>query len=117
MAIIIDAIAMAYTVIISFDELLAPPPALRSATVKLSIQMLDLFFIGSEIANVGIAFWSKSKIRPEAPRRAYIRQNALISVLMVALVAWQVTFSIGLIRIFKRIDNRNQDRKRAANRG
>ncbi|KAL8697368.1 MAG: hypothetical protein Q9224_002350 [Gallowayella concinna] len=110
MAIIIDAIALAYTAIITVDEFFSPPVGLRSVTAKTWLLFLDLGFIVFESANLSIAFTTGNEYLLHGPRQSTIRQYTLASVLMVALITWLLTFVISVLRLFRRIDPRRRVR-------
>ncbi|KAJ5554014.1 hypothetical protein N7513_003973 [Penicillium frequentans] len=115
MAIIVDAVALVYLIYITFDEYTAKPLGLRSATAKARLILLDLFFIVFDSANLGLAFNSLSELtgacreaeinQQVEPRNDQIcvRQKALASVLLVALVAWLMTFAISVLRLVERV--------------
>ncbi|KAJ5752864.1 hypothetical protein N7520_009781 [Penicillium odoratum] len=115
MAIIVDAVALVYLIYITFDEYTAKPLGLRSPTAKARLILLDLFFIVFDSANLSLAFNSLSEVTgacTEAeinqrvdPRNDRIceRQKALASVLLVALVAWLMTFAISVLRLVERV--------------
>lgn len=110
MAIIVDAVALVYLVYITFDEYTSKPLGLRSPSAKARLILLDLFFIVFDSANLSLAFASLSEVTgycTEAnvneslyPRNNHIcvRQKALASVLLVALLAWLMTFAISVLR-------------------
>ncbi|KAL2833087.1 hypothetical protein BJY01DRAFT_97362 [Aspergillus pseudoustus] len=110
MAIIIDAVALVYLVYITWDEYTAKPLGLRSPSAKARLILLDLFFIVFDSANLSLAFESLSSAegactvaeinQTVAPKNDDIcdRQIALASVLLIALIAWLITFSISVLR-------------------
>ena len=110
MAIIVDAVALVYLVYITFDEYTSKPLGLRSPSAKARLILLDLFFIVFDSANLSLAFDSLSEVTGSCteaevnqefvPRnnRICVRQKALASVLLVALLAWLMTFAISVLR-------------------
>lgn len=102
MAIIVDAIALAYLIYITYDEYSGKPLGLRSARAKMRLIFLDLFFIVFDSANLSLAFEAVHNAGICKPQsevgRICRRQNALASVLLIALVAWLLTFSISVLR-------------------
>ena len=96
MAIIVDAIALVYLLYIAYDEYSAKPLGLRSAKAKMRLLFLDLFFIVFDSANLSLAFEAVG----DEGRCGVVcdRQEALASVLLVALIAWLLTFSISVMR-------------------
>lgn len=108
MAIIVDAVALVYTIYITYDEYTGKPLGLRPAKEKIRLIFLDLIFIVFDAANLSLAF------RAAAEPAAYFdntnnegdgirisigrEQKALASVLLVVLVAWLLTFTISMLR-------------------
>ena len=96
MAIVVDAVALVYLLYITYDEYSGKPLGLRPAKAKMRLIFLDLFFIVFDSANLSLAF--------EAIQGDYCnslvctRQKALASVLLIALIAWLLTFSISVMR-------------------
>lgn len=73
--------------------------------------LLDLFFIVFDSANLSLAFEAShqegfcKQISKQGPQEVFDReprlcrrQNALASVLLIALIAWLLTFSISVLR-------------------
>jgi hypothetical protein len=110
MAIIVDAVALVYLVYITFDEYTSKPLGLRSPSAKARLILLDLFFIVFDSANLSLAFNSLSEVTGSCteaevnqvfdPRNDHIcvRQKALASVLLIALLAWLLTFCLSVLR-------------------
>ncbi|KAL2865334.1 phospholipase D regulator [Aspergillus lucknowensis] len=110
MAIIVDAVALVYLIYITWDEYTSKPLGLRSPSAKARLILLDLFFIVFDSANLSLAFESLSSAEGActvaqinqtlAPKNDDIcdRQIALASVLLIALIAWLITFSISVLR-------------------
>ncbi|KAK2764353.1 hypothetical protein FQN54_009046 [Arachnomyces sp. PD_36] len=115
MAIIVDAIAMAYLVWITYDEYTGKPLGLRPAKAKMRLIFLDLVFIVFDSANLSLAFEALSDVAGSCtsaqindsydPRNETLcgRQKALASVLLVALLAWIMTFAISVLRLVERV--------------
>ncbi|KAI9751879.1 MAG: hypothetical protein M4579_005861 [Chaenotheca gracillima] len=127
MAIIFDAIALVYILYITYDEYRGKPLGLRSPAGKMRLILLDLFFIIFNSANLSLAFDALSDVRwfctqtPSDIASSALdmdastngialsdpsichRQRALAGVLLVALVAWLVTFNISVIRLVERV--------------
>lgn len=107
MAIIVDAVALVYTLYITYDEYTGKPLGLRPAKEKMRLIFLDLIFIVFNSANLSLAFKAvveptnydttdkeSNKIRTSIERE----QKALASVLLVVLLAWLTTFTISMLR-------------------
>ena len=95
MAIIVDAVALVYLLYITYDEYSGKPLGLRPAKAKMRLIFLDLFFIVFDSANLSLAFES---IQGNCQCDVCPRQKALASVLLIALIAWLLTFSISVMR-------------------
>ncbi|KAL4934610.1 phospholipase D regulator [Aspergillus undulatus] len=118
MAIIVDAVALVYLVYITWDEYTSKPLGLRSPAAKARLVLLDIFFIVFDSANLSIAFESLSSAEGACtvaeinqtviPRNDQIchRQIALASVLLIALIAWLITFSISVLRLVERVSTK-----------
>lgn len=98
MAIIVDAIALVYIFYITYDEYTGKPLGLRSAKAKMRLIFLDLFFIVFDSANLSLAFGAVLGATESMTDATRQRQSALASVLLIALVAWLLTFSISVLR-------------------
>jgi len=101
MAIIVDAVAMVYLLYITWDEYSGKPLGLRPATAKMRLIFLDLFFIVFDSANLSLAFEAihdKNDCSKDNACHILDRQRALASVLLIALIAWLLTFAISVLR-------------------
>ena len=102
MAIIVDALALVYLLYITYDEYTGKPLGLRSAIAKMRLIFLDLFFIVFDSANLSLAMEATTHNDMATMCPAYDkicdRQKALASVLLIALIAWLLTFSISVLR-------------------
>ena len=106
MAIVVDVVAIPYIGYITWDEYTGKPLGLRSPKAKIRLVLLDLFFIIFESANLSIAFSAVSDVtgtcRPSTGSGIdmYLcdRVEALVSFVMIALVAWSLTFSVSILR-------------------
>jgi hypothetical protein len=105
MAIVVDVIAIPYILYITWDEYTGKPLGLRSPKAKIRLVLLDLFFIIFESANLALAFGALTadngtcKVGTNG-RNSIIcgRVKALCGILMIALVAWSLTFSTSIFR-------------------
>ena len=103
LAIIVDAIALVYIIYITYDEYTGKPLGLRSAGAKMRLVFLDLFFIVFDSANLSLAFGAVSTSDFDCGstllwQNICHQQKALASVLLIALIAWILTFSISVFR-------------------
>jgi hypothetical protein len=118
MAIIVDAVALVYLVYITYDEYTGKPLGLRSPSAKMRLVLLDIFFIVFDSANLSLAFASLSDVRGACTNATINdtldtkndvicdRQTALASVLLIALIAWLLTFSISAFRLVERVSSK-----------
>lgn len=95
MAIVVDAVALVYLLYITYDEYSGKPLGLRPARAKMRLIFLDLFFIVFDSANLSLAF---EAIEGSCQPQICDQQRALASVLLIALIAWLLTFSISVMR-------------------
>jgi hypothetical protein len=115
MAIIVDAVALVYLVYITYDEYASKPLGLRSPKAKVRLILLDIFFIVFDAANLSLAFESLSDVQGSCTNAVIndapflrsdelcVRQKALASVLLVALIAWLLTFVVSVFRLVERV--------------
>ncbi|KAI8941498.1 hypothetical protein NX059_002715 [Plenodomus lindquistii] len=115
MAIIVDIVAILYTVYITYDEYTSKPLGLRSHNAKMALIFLDLAFIVFESANLSLAFqaltdekWACRDGNPEFQACPYTksicqRQKGLTATLFIALLAWIGTFTISTLRLIHRV--------------
>ncbi|CAO2653615.1 Nn.00g030260.m01.CDS01 [Neocucurbitaria sp. VM-36] len=116
MAILVDVIAICYTVYITYDEYTSKPLGLRSHNAKMSLIFLDLAFIVFESANLSLAFQALTDDKwvcrdsPDDDHQACAytrdicsRQKALTATLLIALLAWIGTFTISTLRLIHRV--------------
>ena len=98
MAIVVDAVALVYLLYITYDEYSGKPLGLRPAKAKMRLIFLDLFFIVFDSANLSLAFESiEGGCSIHDPKICSL-QKTLASVLLIALIAWLLTFSISVMR-------------------
>lgn len=107
MAIIVDAIALVYLLFITYDEYHGPPLGIRATHAKIRLIFLDLFFIVFDSANLSLAFealQNKDPCQVNSPACSNgasvvrMQQRTLASMLLIALIAWLLTFSISVLR-------------------
>lgn len=106
MAIVVDVVAIPYILYITWDEYTGKPLGLRSPKAKIRLVLLDLFFIIFESANLALAFGALTdsdgacRVGPETGQNSIVcgRVKALCAILMIALIAWGLTFSVSIFR-------------------
>lgn len=107
MAIVVDVVAIPYILYITWDEYTGKPLGLRSPKAKIRLVLLDLFFIIFESANLALAFAALTdddgscQTGPANGRNNIVcgRVNALCAILMIALIAWGLTFAVSIFRL------------------
>ena len=105
MAVIIDSAAIIYLFYITWDEYQGLPLGLRSGKAKVFVLLFDLFFIVFSSANVTLAFESIARFDTscqvyDSSHNVNIKwkQDFLASTLLVALIAWLMTFAVSVLR-------------------
>jgi hypothetical protein len=105
MAIVVDVVAIPYILYITWDEYTGKPLGLRSPKAKIRLVLLDLFFIIFESANLALAFAALTDENGSCKKGTNGSNNVicgrvggLCGILMVALVAWSLTFTVSIFR-------------------
>lgn len=105
MAIAVDVVAIPYILFVTYDEYTSQPLGLRSAKTKISLVLLDLFFIIFESANLALAFASLTVADGacQTSDNGYNpivcdRTKALCGILFIALLSWTLTFAVSIFR-------------------
>jgi len=115
MAIVVDVVAIPYILYVTWDEYTGKPLGLRSPKAKIRLVLLDLFFIIFESANLSLSFGALTDdngcCKSGNDGFNYIicdRVKALCGILMVALIAWGLTFSVSIFRLVERVGGRDE---------
>lgn len=98
MATIVDGIALFYLIAIIYDEYTGKPIGLRSATAKMRLIFLDLFFIVCESANLSLALMAVAHLDPGCGECYNGWLKGLAGVLLIALLSWILAFAISVLR-------------------
>ncbi|KAI6716569.1 hypothetical protein JHW43_000828 [Diplocarpon mali] len=114
MAIVVDVVAIPYILYITWDEYTGKPLGLRSPKAKIRLVLLDLFFIIFESANLALAFGALIDSNgacmpgPDSDKNSVVcgRVKSLCAILMIALIAWSLTFSVSIFRLVERVGGR-----------
>lgn len=106
LAIIVNTIAIPYTLYIAWDEFFSRPIGLRRSRSKLRLLSLDLIFIIFDSANLSLAFGAGTNRDSDfrQPDQKCREQWGLSSVLLIALLAWVSTFSLSLFRLVYKLE-------------
>lgn len=104
MAVIIDSVAIVYLFYITWDEYKGLPLGLRSGKAKILVLLFDLVFIVLSSVNATLAFESISRFDPdclhlEGLQKMKWKQDFLASTLLIALLAWLMTFAVSVLRL------------------
>ncbi|KAI9663188.1 MAG: hypothetical protein M1821_008236 [Bathelium mastoideum] len=120
MAIIVDSIAIPYLLYVTWDEYTSKPLGLRRPAAKIRLIFLDLYFIIFDSANLTLAFLALTTEQETClvgetegdpfhhaiDKDVRARKKSLSGVLLVALVAWVLTFSVSVFRVIERVSGR-----------
>jgi hypothetical protein len=106
-AIAIDCVAIPYIGYMTWDEYTGKPLGLRSPSSKISLVMMDLFFIIFKSVSTTLAF---EALRYHMPLNHTIRHysEALAAFQTVGLIAWSMTFAVNVFRLVQRLGG-NED--------
>ncbi|CZT43643.1 uncharacterized protein RSE6_03709 [Rhynchosporium secalis] len=116
MAIVVDVVAIPYILYITYDEYTGKPLGLRQPKAKIRLVLLDLFFIIFESANLALAFTALTdrdgacRVGPTTDTNSIVcgRVMALCAILMIALIAWSLTFAVSIFRLVERVGGREE---------
>lgn len=107
-AIVVDCVAIPYIGYMTWDEYTGPPLGLRSATSKISLVLMDLFFIIFKSASTSLAFEALIYHIASDPRvRGYTRVLAAFQT--VGLISWTMTFTVNVFRLVQRLGGSEED--------
>ena len=108
-AIVVDCVAIPYIGYMIWDEYTGKPLGLRSAVSKMSLILLDLFFIIFKSASTALAFESLSY---HNVTETTVRQlaKALATFMLIALISWTMTFTVNIFRMVERLGGGEEDR-------
>ncbi|OWB64390.1 hypothetical protein B5S29_g5477 [[Candida] boidinii] len=114
MAVVVDTVAIVYLFYIAYDEFTGQPIGLRNPHSKITLVLLDLFFIILSSANLSLSFNTlyDSRWVCVASNNSLIvlsmceRQRTLAAFLFLSLVMWVLTFTLSLIRIVKLVSEK-----------
>lgn len=105
MAIVVDVIAIPYTLYMTWDEYTGKPLGLRAPKAKIRLVLLDLFFIILEASNLTLAFDAISddsgscKVGNTGYNGVVChRAKTLCAIITIALLAWGMTFAVSIFR-------------------
>ncbi|KAK0629647.1 hypothetical protein B0T17DRAFT_615397 [Bombardia bombarda] len=115
-AIVVDSLAIPYIGYMTWDEYTGKPLGLRLATEKISLVLMDLFFIIFKSASTALAFealvYHNSK---EREVRQY--SQALAAFQTVGLISWTLTFTVNVFRLVEKLGGGDQGEEDSVLRG
>ncbi|KAG5927349.1 hypothetical protein E4U42_002326 [Claviceps africana] len=101
-AMVVDCVAIPYIGYMMWDEFTGKPLGLRSAMSKISLILLDLFFIIFKSASTALAF---ETFIYHGPRQASLNRLsvALAAFQLLGLMSWSMTFAVNVFRMVERL--------------
>ncbi|KAK5660505.1 hypothetical protein OQA88_13053 [Cercophora sp. LCS_1] len=101
-AIVVDTVAVPYIGYMTWDEYTGKPLGLRPATQKISLVLMDLFFIIFKSASTTLAFEALVYHNATDIRvRRY--SQALAAFQTVSLISWSMTFTVNVFRLVQKL--------------
>ncbi|AEO70904.1 89388d7a-731a-41cd-b2be-a899206995c0 [Thermothielavioides terrestris] len=101
-AIVVDTVAIPYIGYMTWDEYTGKPLGLRLATQKISLVLMDLFFIIFKSASTALAF--EALVYHNAGDRETTRYTqALASFQLIGLISWSFTLSVNVFRLVQKL--------------
>lgn len=107
-AIAVDSLAIPYIAYMIWDEYTGKPLGLRTAVSKISLILLDLFFIIFKSASTALAFESLIYHNVGA---SMVRELArvLAAFMLIGLIAWTMNFLVNVFRTVERLGGGEED--------
>ncbi|PON21348.1 hypothetical protein TGAM01_v209799 [Trichoderma gamsii] len=107
-AIVVDCVSIPFNGYMIWDEYTGKPLGLRSAFSKMSLILLDLFFIIFKSACTALAF--EHVIYHEFGDEDIMGlSEGLASVMLLGLVAWTVNLTVNIFRVVDRLGGREEE--------
>jgi hypothetical protein len=111
-AMVVDSVAVPYILYMLWDEYTGKPLGLRSAVSKISLILLDLFFIIFKSASTALAFESLIYHNVRGPDVRALAK-ALAAFMLVGLIAWIINLTVNIFRTVERLGGGDDDGERA----
>lgn len=101
-AVVVDCVAVPYIGYMIWDEYTGKPIGLRSGVSKISLILLDLFFIIFKSASTALAFESLvyHNVTESSVRRL---AKALATFMLIGLMSWTINFTVNIFRTVERL--------------
>lgn len=107
-AIVVDSMAIPYIGYMTWDEYTGKPLGLRSPTSKISLVLMDLFFIIFKSVSTTLAFQALVyNTSPVERVKGYSR--ALAAFQTTGLISWTMTFTVNVFRLVQRLGGGEED--------
>jgi hypothetical protein len=107
-AVAIDCVAIPYIGYMLWDEYTGAPLGLRPVTQKISLILMDLFFIIFKSASTSLAFEALVYHNSEEGLVRHL-SKALASFMLVGLIAWTFNFIVNVFRTVERLGGGEED--------
>lgn len=107
-AIVVDCVSIPFNGYMIWDEYTGKPLGLRSATSKMSLILLDLFFIIFKSACTALAF-EHVVYHEFGDSNILGLSEGLASVMLLGLVAWTVNLTVNIFRVVERLGGREEE--------
>ena len=107
-AIVVDTLAIPYIGYMTWDEYTGKPLGLRPPTEKISLILMDLFFIIFKSASTSLAFEALVYHNSlQASVRYYSR--ALSAFQTVSLISWTMNFTVNVFRLVQKLGGSDEE--------
>lgn len=107
-AIVVDSMAIPYIGYMTWDEYTGKPLGLRSPTSKISLVLMDLFFIIFKSTSTTLAFQALVyNTSPVEMVEGFSR--ALAAFQTTGLISWTMTFTVNVFRLVQRLGGIEED--------
>jgi hypothetical protein len=111
-AIVVDTVAIPYIGYMTWDEYTGKPLGLRSATQKISLILMDLFFVIFKSASTSLAFEALVYHNStESTVRYYSR--ALTAFQTVGLISWTMNLTVNVFRLVQKLGGNDEENGRS----
>jgi hypothetical protein len=108
-AIVVDTVAIPYIGYMTWDEYTGRPLGLRAATQKISLILMDLFFIIFKSASTALAF-EALVYHNSGDRQTREFSQALAALQVISLISWSLTLSVNVFRLVQKLGGGEDDR-------
>ncbi|KAM0246800.1 hypothetical protein ACHAQJ_010092 [Trichoderma viride] len=108
-ALAVDCVAIPFNGYMIWDEYTGKPLGLRSAVSKMSLILLDLFFIIFKSAGTALAF-EHVVYHTLGDHIVRALSKALASFMLLGLLAWTANFTVNIFRVVERLGGGEEER-------